>query len=128
MEEMNMENMPMTAQEISGELMEDAAIRQEQDAAQTEAAIREGLAELFEDGWTAQELELLSPGRSVRRFMVETLIDDKGERSERANRSGLRYAINCPYRVQQGDILRVRAPKEGSHTDTLNRGSFHKNA
>lgn len=91
---------------------------------------QDGMIEIEQHGEFAkgQELELLSPGRSVRRFTVETLIDDKGERSERANRSGLRYAINCPYRVQQGDILRVRAPKEGSHTDTLNRGSFHKNA
>ena len=66
MEEMNMENMPMTAQEISGELMEDAAGAQAQEMAQSEAAIREGIAELFEDGWTGEELRLLSEDEEVR--------------------------------------------------------------
>jgi len=74
------------------------------------------------------ELELLSPGMPVRRFTVETLADDTGAPSEKANRSGLEYTLNCPHAVRAGDILRIRAPKEGSHTETLNRGSFHKNA
>lgn len=74
------------------------------------------------------ELELLSPGKPVRRFTVETLIDSEGTPSQRANRSGLEYTLNCPHEICEGDILRIRAPKEGSHTETLNRGSFHKNA
>ena len=64
-EEMN-QNMPMTAHEISGELMEDAAGAQAQEMAQNEAAIREGIAELFEDGWTGEELASLSQDVGVR--------------------------------------------------------------
>ncbi|MDO4740779.1 MAG: U32 family peptidase C-terminal domain-containing protein, partial [Eubacteriales bacterium] len=74
------------------------------------------------------ELELLSPGKGVRRFRVEQLFDSEGRPGDRANRSGLAYTLNCPHETGAGDILRVRAPKEGSHTETLNRGSFHKNA
>ena len=64
--EMETMNAPATAQEISGELMEDAAGLQAQEAAQTEAAIREGIGELFEDGWTAEELTALSQDMGVR--------------------------------------------------------------
>ena len=59
-------NMPMTAHEISGELMEDAAGAQAQEMAQNEATIREGIAELFEDGWTSEELASLSQDMGVR--------------------------------------------------------------
>lgn len=71
------------------------------------------------------ELELVSPNENARAFRVETLIDDRAESAVRANRSGLRYRLNCPYEAQRGDILRIRAPKEGGHTETLNRGSAH---
>ena len=70
MEQMNYEQenmgMPMTAHEISGELMEDAAGMQAQEAAENEAAIREGIAALFEDGWTSEELAALSQNPDVR--------------------------------------------------------------
>jgi len=70
MEQMNYEQenrgMPMTAHEISGELMEDAAGMQAQEAAESEAAIREGIAALFEDGWTGEELAALSQDMGVR--------------------------------------------------------------
>lgn len=78
----------------------------------------------FTDG---QEIELLSPGKPVRRFIAQNIADDTGAPAQRANRSGLRYTLACPYDAKPGDLLRVRAPKEGSHTDTLNRGSFHQN-
>lgn len=71
-EEMD-QNMPMTAQEISGELMEDAAGAQAQEMAQSEAAIREGIAELFEDGWTAEELSALSQDMGVREDVARGL-------------------------------------------------------
>ena len=65
-EEMNMQGMPMTAHEISGELMEDAAGMQAQELAENEATIREGIAMLFEDGWTGEELAMLSQDAGVR--------------------------------------------------------------
>ena len=64
-EEMNPQT-PMTAHEISGELMEDAAGMQAQEAQESEAAIREGVASLFEDGWTGEELSELSQDMGVR--------------------------------------------------------------
>lgn len=66
MEERMYEGAPLTAQEISGELMEDAAEMQAQEAAQTEAMIREGIAALFEDGWSGEELSALSQDEGVR--------------------------------------------------------------
>lgn len=68
-------------------------------------------------------LELLSPGKRARPFHVDTLLDDAGNACETANRSGLQYLLGCPYDAQAGDILRVREPKEGGHTETLNRGA-----
>ena len=77
MEQMNYEQenmgMPMTAHEISGELMEDAAGMQAQEAAENEAAIREGIAALFEDGWTSEELAALSQDMGVREDVANGL-------------------------------------------------------
>ena len=77
MEQMNVEqenmDMPMTAHEISGELMEDAAGMQAQEAAESEAAIREGIAALFEDGWTSGELAALSQDMGVREDVARGL-------------------------------------------------------
>ena len=77
MEQMNYEQenpgMPMTAHEISGELMEDAAGIQVQEASESEAAIREGIAALFEDGWTGDELALLSQDMGVRQDVARGL-------------------------------------------------------
>lgn len=56
----------MTAQEISDELMEDSAVSQTQEAQTLEAQIREGIGELFEDGWTQEELMALSQDEGVR--------------------------------------------------------------
>ena len=67
------QSMPMTAQEISGELMEDAAGAQAQEMASSEAAIREGIAELFEDGWTSEELAALSQDMGVREDVARGL-------------------------------------------------------
>ena len=77
MKQMNYEeleqSMPMTAHEISGELMEDAAGMQAQEAADSEAAIREGIAALFEDGWTSEELAALSRDMGVREDVARGL-------------------------------------------------------
>ena len=66
MEERMQEGAPLTAQEISGELMEDTAEMQAQEAEKTEAMIREGIAALFEDGWSGEELAALSQDEGVR--------------------------------------------------------------
>ena len=66
MEEMMMENAPLSAHEITGELMEDSMTREAQEAQEQEAAIREGIGMLFEDGWTGEELAALSQDEGVR--------------------------------------------------------------
>ena len=77
MEQMNYEQenpgMPMTAHEISGELMEDAQGIEAQEAAESEAMIREGIAALFEDGWTGEELAALSQDVGVRQDVASGL-------------------------------------------------------
>lgn len=70
-EMMNPMNAPVTAQEISGELMEDTALQAQQEAASLEAGIREGIAELFEDGWTQEELMALSQDMGVREAVAK---------------------------------------------------------
>ena len=70
-EMMNPMNAPATAQEISGELMEGAGVQAAQEAASLEAAIREGIAELFEDGWTQEELMALSQDMGVREAVAK---------------------------------------------------------
>ena len=66
MEEMMMENAPLSAHEITGELMEESVIRETQEAQELEAQIREGIGMLFEDGWTGEELAVLSQDEGVR--------------------------------------------------------------
>ena len=66
MEEMMMENVPLSAHEITGELMEDSITREAQQAQELEADIREGIGMLFEDGWTGEELAALSQDEGVR--------------------------------------------------------------
>ena len=66
MEEMMMENVPLSAHEITGELMEESVNREAQEAQELEAAIREGIGMLFEDGWTGEELAALSQDEGVR--------------------------------------------------------------
>ena len=66
MEEMMMENAPLSAHEITGALMEDSMTREAQEAQEQEAAIREGIGMLFEDGWTGEELTALSQDEGVR--------------------------------------------------------------
>ena len=66
MENRMKEQEPLSAQEISGELMEDSMAREAQEAQELEAAIREGIGMLFEDGWTGEELAALSQDEGVR--------------------------------------------------------------
>ncbi|MBR4039412.1 MAG: hypothetical protein IKJ11_04855 [Clostridia bacterium] len=64
------EQAPLSAREITGELMEENMLHQAQDAQedaqQQEAQIREGIGMLFEDGWTGEELTALSQDEGVR--------------------------------------------------------------
>lgn len=68
MEERNEERMdaPLSAQEITGELMEESAERSMQEDEELEANLREGIGMLFEDGWDADELAALSQDEGVR--------------------------------------------------------------
>ena len=56
----------VTAQELTQNVMEEERIRQEEDDRELAAQIREGIGMLFEDGWTADELEALSQDEEVR--------------------------------------------------------------
>lgn len=60
------EQAPLSAHEITGELMEENMIQQTQEAQEQEAQIREGIGMLFEDGWTGEELTALSQDEGVR--------------------------------------------------------------
>ncbi|MBQ2835190.1 MAG: hypothetical protein IJO02_03270 [Clostridia bacterium] len=60
------DGMPITAQELSSELLEEAQENAQAEHAELETSIREGIAELFEDGWTAEELAALSQDEGVR--------------------------------------------------------------
>jgi len=66
MEETMKENVPLSAHEISGELMEENIEQEAQEAQELEASIREGIGMLFEDGWSAEELSALSQDEGVR--------------------------------------------------------------
>lgn len=68
MEERNeeMRTVPLSAQEITGELMEDSAEAAAREDEELEASLREGVGMLFEDGWTAEELTALSQDEGVR--------------------------------------------------------------
>ena len=61
-----MENVPLSAHEITGELMEESMARETQEQQELEAAIRESIGMLFEDGWTGEELAALSQDEAVR--------------------------------------------------------------
>ena len=45
---------PMSAQEITGELMEESAEQAAREDEELAASLREGIGMLFEDGWTAE--------------------------------------------------------------------------
>ena len=54
-----------------------------------------------------QELEVLSPGRPVRRFTCGRLYDlDQEAYVSTGNRNGERYRIEAPFPIGVGDILR----------------------
>ena len=62
---------PLTAQDVAGELMEENAAQEAQEAQELEAALREEIGMLFEDGWTAEELGALSQDGQVRADVAE---------------------------------------------------------
>ena len=71
MEEMMREDLPLSAQAISGELMEESEARDMTQAQELEAQIREGIGMLFEDGWTAQELAAFASDPHVREAIAK---------------------------------------------------------
>lgn len=66
MEEREMQGMPLSAQEITGELMEENAEQTAEEDEELAASLREGIGMLFEDGWNAEELAALSQDEGVR--------------------------------------------------------------
>jgi len=123
-EMMNPMNAPATAQEISGELMEDAGMQAAQEAVDLEAAIREGIAELFEDGWTAEELMALSQDMGVREAVA------KGHDVVRAACAYLRaqlQAMRSPMRRRAVPVSRVSgagSTMQGSGIEQMTDAQF----
>ena len=60
------------------------------------------------------ELEVLSPELTGERFFVEELYDEDGNELMSAGFPGQEVALNCPYPLQPGDLLRRRLePDDG---------------
>jgi len=58
------------------------------------------------------ELEILSSGDNfLSKFKVEQIINEAGETLEICNRVQDVVTINCPYAVEQGDLLRIKSNK-----------------
>ena len=54
-----------------------------------------------------ERLEVLTPSNHFKKsFIVEEIIDSKGERTDDGKLVGEIYQINCPYVLQKGDFLR----------------------
>ena len=53
-----------------------------------------------------QELEALSPGKPVRRFKVEEIINEEGQRQQAAHLVRQTLRVPCPFELSPGDILR----------------------
>ena len=74
MEERVPEMAPMegvTAQDLTDQLLEEENMQLEEEGAALEAEIREAIGELFEDGWTGEELRLLAEDEEVRMQIAE---------------------------------------------------------
>lgn len=74
MEERVPEMAPMegvTAQGLTEELLEEENMQQAEEGAALEAEIREAIGQLFEDGWTGEELRLLAADEEVRMQIAE---------------------------------------------------------
>lgn len=99
MDERNEEIMqaPLTAQEITGELMEDTIAQEADEAEALAASLREGIGMLFEDGWTAEELSMLS--------------QDEGVRADVAAGLDLIRAAARMLRRQMADMRAAQAPR-----------------
>ena len=61
----------VTAQGLTDELMEEENRQQSEEGAALEAEIREAIGQLFEDGWTGEELRLLAGDEAVRMQIAE---------------------------------------------------------
>ena len=78
MEERVPEMAPMegvTAQGLTDQLLEEENMQLEEEGAALEAEIREAIGELFEDGWTGEELRLLAEDEAamyLRRMIGQT--------------------------------------------------------
>lgn len=58
--------------------------------------------------WTGDEIEVLSPGRPVRSFIVNDLRTQWGELTDVANKATDTYSMECPFEVEPLDLLRRR--------------------
>lgn len=56
----------VTAQDLTDSLLEEENAQQEEESEALESEIREGIGQLFEDGWTGEELNALSQDEEVR--------------------------------------------------------------
>lgn len=66
MEAMTQAEDSLTAQDLTESLLEEENIQQMEEGSELEMEIREGIGQLFEDGWTGEELRLLSEDAEVR--------------------------------------------------------------
>ena len=98
---------PMSAQELTGELMEESALRETQQAQELEAQIREGIGMLFEDGWTAQELTALSQDEGVRADVAQ------GKDLIRAAAAYLRHQLLAMQQMRRRGVPVSRASAAG---------------
>jgi len=62
--------------------------------------------------YVGETLEILSPNSIGRSFAVESIQDDGGRELDYAPHPQQSLTVNCPYPLQEGDILRRRDRKE----------------
>jgi len=84
----------VTAQGLTDSLLEEENLEQMEEGAALEAAIREEIGQLFEDGWTGEELRMLA--------------EDEGVRMQIAEGKGLIRAAAMYLRRQRTDLQRAK--------------------
>lgn len=63
--------------------------------------------------FTGDEIEVLSPGSPVRKFIVSGLKTEWGELVDMANKAMDTYTMDAPFELMTGDILRRKRTEEG---------------
>lgn len=51
-------------------------------------------------------VEVISPGKCGREFLIEKMENEKGEQIESAPHPGMTFRINAPFEIKEGDIIR----------------------